>query len=313
MISGFPNSQKNINGQKIPGADTNAPYPPARARSLRQDDISLADAHDDLNDPLLAVAAQLRASPAFPDAVREYTIAIARFREAPRLINKLIASETRFRLTAYVFCFATYYERHGPQGGVTYTQLLNLCASREELTPHTLRTTLTLLKLGGFVKTSRHPFDRRSKSYHPTPRMMDFVRSWMPHAVNALDAVQPDMQRARMLAQDPDFIPRFAAAAEPGANRQAFRTIEDAGVEHDRRRQPPWLFRNRRDGYSTRNDPPARQLRTFHFDRACILRPTYAASLTHQDASDGVCAPKPICAIIALAISCSPMMTEFAP
>jgi len=180
---------------------------------LRQDDISLAHAHDDLNDPLLAEAAQLRASPAFPDAVREYTVAIARFREAPRLINKLIASETRFRLTAYVFCFATYHERHGPQGGVTYTQLLDLCASREELTSRTLKTTLTLLKLAGFVKISRHPSDRRSKSYHPTPRMMDFVRSWMPHAVNALDAVQPDMQRAQMLAQDPDFIPRFAAAA----------------------------------------------------------------------------------------------------
>lgn len=167
----------------------------------------------DLEDPLLAEAAQLRASPGFPAAVREYTVAIARFREAPRLINKLMASETRFRLTAYVFCFAAYYERHGPLGGVTYTQLLDLCAQREELTPRTLKTTLTLLKLAGFVKTSRNPSDRRSKSYHPTQRMVDFVRSWMPHAVNALDAVQPQMQRAQMLAQDPDFIRRFAAAA----------------------------------------------------------------------------------------------------
>jgi DNA-binding MarR family transcriptional regulator len=184
---------------------------------LRQDDSSLASslapADADLTDPLLAEAAQLRASPAFPDAMREYTVAIARFREAPRLINKLMASETRFRLTAYVFCFAAYYEKHGPLGGVTYTQLLDLCAQREELTPRTLKTTLTLLKLAGFIKTVRNPTDRRSKSYHPTPRMVDFVKSWMPHAVNALDAVQPHMQRAQMLAQDPDFIPRFAAAA----------------------------------------------------------------------------------------------------
>lgn len=175
--------------------------------------MSPARAEDDLDDPLLAEAAQLRASPAFAAAVREYTVAIARFREAPRLINKLMASETRFRLTAYVFCFAAYYERHGPLGGVTYTQLLELCSQREELTPRTLKTTLTLLKLAGFVKTSRNPSDRRSKSYHPTPRMVDFVKSWMPHAVNALDAVQPKMQRAQMLAHDPDFIRRFAAAA----------------------------------------------------------------------------------------------------
>ena len=180
---------------------------------MRQDNISLAHADNHLNDPLLAEAAHLRAAPAFPDAIREYTVAIARFREAPRLINKLMASETRFRLTAYVFCFAAYYERHGPLGGVTYTQLLDLCAPREELSPRVLKTTLALLRLAGFVKTSRHPYDRRSNSYHPTPRMVDFVKSWMPHAVNALDAVQPEMQRARMLADDPDFIPRFAAAA----------------------------------------------------------------------------------------------------
>lgn len=175
--------------------------------------MSLAHTGDNPSDPLLIEAALLRASPAFPAAIREYTVAIARFREAPRLINKLMASETRFRLTAYVFCFAAYYERQGPLGGVTYTQLLDLCAQREELSPRVLKTTLALLRLAGFVKTSRNPSDRRSKSYHPTPRMVDFVKSWMPHAVNALDAVQPQMQRARMLAEDPDFIPRFAAAA----------------------------------------------------------------------------------------------------
>lgn len=179
----------------------------------REGNILQVRPDDDLKDTLLAEAAQLRASPAFAAAIREYTVAIARFREAPRLINKLMASETRFRLTAYVFCFAAYYQKHGPLGGVTYTQLFELCSQREELTPRTLKTTLTLLKLAGFVKTSRNQSDRRSKSYHPTPRMMDFVKSWMPHAVNALDAVEPQMQRAQMLAQDPDFILRFAAAA----------------------------------------------------------------------------------------------------
>ncbi|KQW22436.1 hypothetical protein ASC80_03340 [Afipia sp. Root123D2] len=164
-------------------------------------------------DTLLAEAAHLRASPAFADAVREYTVAIARFREAPRLINKLMASETRFRLTAYVFYLAADHENYGPLGGATYTRLLELCTQREELSPRVLKTTLTLLKLAGFVKTSRNTSDRRSKSYQPTARMMDFVRNWMPHAVNALDALQPDMQRAQMFAQDPDFSRRFAAAA----------------------------------------------------------------------------------------------------
>jgi DNA-binding MarR family transcriptional regulator len=168
-------------------------------------------------DTLLAEAAQLRALPTFAGAVREYTIAIARFREAPRLIHKLMASETRFRLTAYVFCLSADREsqggHEGQPGGVTYTQLLELCAQREELSPRALKTTLALLKLAGFVKTSRNASDRRSKYYHPTERMWDFVRNWIPHAVNALDVLQPEIQRARMFAQDPDFIRRFAAAA----------------------------------------------------------------------------------------------------
>ena len=95
---------------------------------------------NDLNDPLLAEAAQLRALPAFPAAIREYTAAIARFRERPRLLNKLIASETRFRLGAYVFCLAADQETYGPQGGATYTRLLELCAQRQELSPRILKT-----------------------------------------------------------------------------------------------------------------------------------------------------------------------------
>jgi len=168
---------------------------------------------NDLNDPLLAEAAQLRALPAFPAAIREYTAAIARFRERPRLLNKLIASETRFRLGAYVFSLAADRETYGPQGGATYTRLLELCAQRQELSPRILKTTLALLKLTGFIKTSQNKSDRRSKTYHPTARWVDFVKSWIPHAVNALDALQPEMQRARMFAQDPDCLRRFAAAS----------------------------------------------------------------------------------------------------
>jgi hypothetical protein len=167
---------------------------------------------DDPDDPLPAEAAQLHASPAFPAALREYTVAIAQFREAPRLINKVIASEARFRLGAYVFCLAADHETYGPLGGATYTRLLELCA-QQQLSPRTLKTTLALLKLIGFVKTSQNTSDRRSKTYHPTARWVDFVKSWIPHAVNALDALQPDMQRARMFAQDPDFLRRFAAAS----------------------------------------------------------------------------------------------------
>ncbi len=166
-----------------------------------------------LEDPLLVEAAQLRASRAFSAAIREYTVAVAHFREAPRLLNKLIASEKRFRLGGYLLSLASDHETYGPLGGATYTRLLELCGQREELSPRILKTTLALLKLSGFVKTSTSESDRRSKTYVPTERWIAFVKGWLPHALNALDALQPEMRRARMFAEDPDCVRRFLASS----------------------------------------------------------------------------------------------------
>jgi hypothetical protein len=118
---------------------------------------------DYLDDTLPAEAAQLRASPAFSAAVREYTIGVVRFRERPPLLAKLMASEMRFRLFSYVFCLAADHETYGPLGGATYTRLFELCAQREELSPRVLKTTLAILKLAGFAKTAQNGSDRRSK------------------------------------------------------------------------------------------------------------------------------------------------------
>jgi DNA-binding MarR family transcriptional regulator len=162
------------------------------------------------NDPLMAEAAQLRASPAFCTALREYTVAIAQFREAPQLLNKLIASETRFRLVAYLLYLDSDYERFGAYGGASYSRLLKLCQSQRDLSPRALKTMLALLKVTGFIRTSQNPLDRRAKTYRPTPRMLEFTSRWIPHAVNALDALQPDMQRARAFAQNPEgFMRKF--------------------------------------------------------------------------------------------------------
>jgi hypothetical protein len=175
-------------------------------------------------DLLLAEAANLRALPAFPAAIREYTVGLARFREAPRLVNKLISYEARFRVTGYLLYVQADHETFGP--GVTYGQLHELCTRRQEVGPRVLKTTLAMLKLTGFVKTVRSVTDRRSKFYRPTARMFDFVTQWLTYAVNALDVLQPEAGRARMLRDDPHFVQRFLvsggrdhAATEPPADR----------------------------------------------------------------------------------------------
>lgn len=188
--------------------------------------MSLAQTDDDVNDPLLVEAKQLRASPAFAAAIHEYTVGLARFREAPRLVNKLISYESRFRVTGYLLYLDADHEKFGATGGATYTRLLELCTRRQEVGPRVLKTTLALLKLSGFIESSHSPSDRRTKSYHPTARMHAFTHSWVTYAVNALDVLQPDARRAQMLRDDSDFVRRFLTSggrehivSEPPADR----------------------------------------------------------------------------------------------
>ncbi len=158
---------------------------------------------------LLGEAAALRALPVFEQAVHEYTRGLARFREAPRLINKLTSHEARFRVVGYLLYLHVDHERFGPEGGATYARLLELCTRRQEVGPRVLKTTLTLLKLTRFIVTQRNPVDRRSVYYRPTHRMYGFIHQWLAYAVNALDALQPELRRAQQLKDDQGFVDRF--------------------------------------------------------------------------------------------------------
>jgi DNA-binding MarR family transcriptional regulator len=156
-------------------------------------------------DWLMEEAARLAALPTFPAAVREYALGLAHFRRSPRFVNKLISHDSRWRVVGYLLYLHA-------EGGATYGRLLDLCTRRQEVSPRVLKTILALLQFTGFVHVRRCSADRRLKFYAPTERMDAFVRQWLGYGVNALDILEPEMQRARMLREDPDFIGRFLAS-----------------------------------------------------------------------------------------------------
>src|SRR5260370_10419365 len=160
-------------------------------------------------DELAAHAARREAWLAFRRAVRKYTVGLAGFRESPRLANKLISYDTRWRVVGYLLYLAADREWFGADGGATYGRLLEICTRRQEVSPRVLKTMLALLKFTGFIETISSETDRRSKFYRPTARMDQFVNLWLGYAVSALDILEPDMQRARMLREDPGFPDRF--------------------------------------------------------------------------------------------------------
>ena len=145
--------------------------------------------------------------------MREYTLATARFRESPRLVNKLISYHKRWRVLSYLLYLAADRETFGPLGGATYSRLLELCTLRETASPRVLKTVLALLKFTGFVETVSDGADRRLKHYRPTPRIAVFVHQWLSYAVATLDILQPEVNRSRLLRDEPNLAERFFISA----------------------------------------------------------------------------------------------------
>lgn len=159
-------------------------------------------------DPLLQDAAGLAAHPAFADAVKLYCVALARLREAPRMVNAIIATDVRWRILGYLLYLSADRERFGPQGGATYGRLLALCTRNQEASPRTLKTLLGLLRVSFLVRVVHDDTDARIRLYVPTERLDGFVQQWLRYATAALDLLEPEMRRANQV-DDPAFAVRF--------------------------------------------------------------------------------------------------------
>lgn len=164
-------------------------------------------------DPLLREALALSTQPGFPQAVREFARGMVRFREAPRLVNKLTSHESRLRVIGYLLYLHADRERFGPEGGATYVRLLELCTRDQEVSPRVLKTTLALLRLTGFIHSQRNAADLRSAYYRPTQRMLEQMRLWLSGIARSLDRLQPQPRYLQRLDEDPAVFDRFMVAS----------------------------------------------------------------------------------------------------
>ena len=168
------------------------------------DPMTLLDAPD-----LLDNAARLASHPEFEAAVLAYSIGLLKLREAPRLVNMIVSTDVRWRVIGFLLYLDADRERYGHDGGATYGRLLETCMARNEATPRAVKSVLALLQFGGLVRVVTNKADRRVKFYKPTERMFGFVRQWMAYGTAALDILEPEMQRARHVA-DQRFVDAFS-------------------------------------------------------------------------------------------------------
>jgi hypothetical protein len=159
-------------------------------------------------DSLQQAAAGFRASDRFAAVLRDYTSALVRFRQDPRFVNKLVSHQTRFRLVNHLLCRHAEKVLAGGPGGVTYSEMLDLCATNPDIGLRVLKSMLPMLVVTGHAAVARDANDRRVKIYTPTERLLAVARLRLEPIVAALQVLQPDIPRAAALRNDPGFLMR---------------------------------------------------------------------------------------------------------
>ncbi len=165
-------------------------------------------------DTLAGEAEALRDHARFDRAVAAYLDGLIRWREGSPLLHKLSANKARMHVAGYLLHLSAASSVAGGDGGVPYGDLHALCAGEKAgVGDRVLKTMLALMTLARFVDRWRDPSDRRVRFYRPTRRMFDHARLAYGYAAEALDAVEPAMERRRRLQSDQDFFRRMLVSA----------------------------------------------------------------------------------------------------
>lgn len=148
-------------------------------------------------------ANEFRGSQHFASVMRDYTAALVAFRRDPRVVNKLISQEARYRVVNHLLSLHAGKVLAGGPGGVTYGEMVELCAAFPGIGLRVLKTMLSMLVLTGFADSARDPADRRVKIYTPSSKLVAVACARLAAIVDALQVLEPDVPHAAALRDDP--------------------------------------------------------------------------------------------------------------
>lgn len=168
--------------------------------------MAIADGHDDLAER----ADRVMEAPGFDAAVATYAETMTRFRlHGPPMINKLLGQDVRFRCVTFTLFLHHDALEGRPDGGATYSRLLELISGTMGGSQRVVSTTLALMQAMDFVRVEPAPLDRRVKFYRPTETMYAVVRAWLANLFVSLDHIEPEAARVAQLEGGGDIVRRF--------------------------------------------------------------------------------------------------------
>ncbi|MBR1219727.1 hypothetical protein JQ557_17095 [Bradyrhizobium sp. U87765 SZCCT0131] len=163
-------------------------------------------------DVLADTAAAIRAHPEFRRAAMHYLENVLRWREGPRLLNKVVGSYVRSQVIGNLLFLHFSGDVTGDGEGPSFVRLLALSEARNHCGSRVLKTVLALTKLAGFVAVERGRNDARLRVYRPTEKLLEHVRAWYTQTLGCFDILAPGGHYAERVAREADFIARFLSS-----------------------------------------------------------------------------------------------------
>lgn len=135
--------------------------------------------------------------------VRRHEGSMAPLLTGNAFLNKIATETWRFQiLVLALYCHATA-DPANPRTGLTTANLQAICSRVKLASPGRVTAFLNILKLAGYLSSTRSAADNRVVQLVPTGKFMDVVEAWNMNIFAAIDAAQPAAGLVELAARHP--------------------------------------------------------------------------------------------------------------
>ncbi len=133
-----------------------------------------------------------RSRPHFLKGVNRHAGLMTPFFSQNFILSKVVVEAWRFQMIVCTLYLHTTRDVDNPRSGLTLANLQRVCSQLNLASPGRVFAFLNIMKLGGFLSSSRSKQDSRIVHFEPTPHFLSVVEEWNSGIFASVDAVIPE-------------------------------------------------------------------------------------------------------------------------
>lgn len=161
-------------------------------------------------DPLATTTSAILAHPRFNLAVSAYIPRVMAWRRRMGLFNRVGTT-----LGLHICNFVTYLHFASRAGdiehGATYSNILEICERRGQCGARALRTTLSVLRVTGYLEVRPSLGDARARAFVPGPKLVRELMEGFGLSLSVLDSLEPGQGFEDQVRNDAQFFTQLVA------------------------------------------------------------------------------------------------------